>query len=212
VRAYARLVGRFLVVYLPTFAIVGAFRMSIDRAVPAIIILTFVLACLLMLIDARAHGLSMTAFGFRRSAAKFVGYSIALGVPLSLVAALLLNQFREPGPLAGLHIAPWLAFVYFGLAAPIQEEVIFRGLLQTGLAANLLAAGRASATASFMAVLVVACLFAAIHLAVGPLTAACAVVLGLLAGELRRRSGSLFPAMCCHALFNLAGLFFALPK
>jgi membrane protease YdiL (CAAX protease family) len=197
---------------LPTFAIVGAFRMSIDRAVPTTIVLTFALACLLMLIAARASGLSMTAFGFHRSAAKFVGYSIALGAPLGLVAALLLNQFREPGPLAGLHIAPWLAFVYFGLAAPIQEEVIFRGLLQTGLAADLAAAGRPNATANLIAVLTVAFLFGAIHLTVGPLTAACAIVLGLLAGELRRRSQSLFPAMCCHSLFNLAGLFFAIPK
>jgi membrane protease YdiL (CAAX protease family) len=212
VRAYLLLIGRFLVVYLPTFAIIGAFRMSIARTVPVVIILTFALASVLMLIAARGNGPSMTAFGFRRSPPRFVAYSIALGAPLGLVAALLLNQFREPGPLAGLDIAPWLAFVYFGLAAPVQEEAIFRGLLQTGLAADLIAADRTSATANRIAVLVVAFLFAATHLFVGPLTAGCATVLGLLAGELRWRSESLFPAVCCHSLFNLAGLFIALPK
>jgi membrane protease YdiL (CAAX protease family) len=50
-------------------------------------------------------------------------------------------------------------------------------------------------------------MFSCIHLTVGRYTAVAALVLGVIAGELRRRSGSLAPAMICHALFNLAGIF-----
>ena len=108
------------------------------------------------------------------------------------------------GPLP-LHISPWLTFAYFGLFAPVQEETIFRGLLQTSLASELISAGWTGQVASVTAVLVAAFLFGAIHVAVGPLTAACALVLAVLAGELRRRSGSLLPAVLCHSLFNVAG-------
>jgi membrane protease YdiL (CAAX protease family) len=40
----------------------------------------------------------------------------------------------------------------------------------------------------------------------GRYTAAAAFLLGAMAGELRRRSGSLVPAVICHAFFNLAGI------
>ncbi|HEX3818305.1 MAG TPA: CPBP family intramembrane glutamic endopeptidase, partial [Chthoniobacterales bacterium] len=52
------------------------------------------------------------------------------------------------------------------------------------------------------AVLAVAVLFGLIHLAVGVATAIAAFVLGILAGELRRRSSSLIPAIVLHAIFN----------
>jgi membrane protease YdiL (CAAX protease family) len=34
-------------------------------------------------------------------------------------------------------------------------------------------------------------------------------VLSVLAGELRRRSGSLLPAVICHTIFNLGGALWA---
>jgi membrane protease YdiL (CAAX protease family) len=36
--------------------------------------------------------------------------------------------------------------------------------------------------------------------------AACALVLALVAGEFRRRSSSVAPAVVCHAIFNLAAI------
>jgi membrane protease YdiL (CAAX protease family) len=51
--------------------------------------------------------------------------------------------------------------------------------------------------------LIVAVLFGLIHLAIGVATPIAALVLGLLAGELRRRSSSLLPAIVLHAIFNV---------
>ncbi|HEY2533569.1 MAG TPA: type II CAAX endopeptidase family protein [Xanthobacteraceae bacterium] len=207
-RAFGLLVGQFLVVYLPAFAAVGALRMSIDRAVPTIIAVTTISASIVMLVIARSQEWSFSDFGFRWPAMRYIGHALVLGVPLAIAVAVLLNHFRELGPLAGLHIAPWLALICFGMAAPVQEEVIFRGLLQTHFQANLMTAGLIEARASRVAVIVVALVFAVIHLEVGPMTAIGAVALGLLAGELRRRSASLVPAILCHSLFNIAGLLF----
>jgi membrane protease YdiL (CAAX protease family) len=52
----------------------------------------------------------------------------------------------------------------------------------------------------------IALLFGCIHLVVGPYTAAAAFLLGAIAGEFRRRSGSLIPSIICHVFFNLGGI------
>jgi membrane protease YdiL (CAAX protease family) len=93
-------------------------------------------------------------------------------------------------------------FLYFIIGTPIQEEVIFRGLLQTTLEQRLSVSFRTLGTSISSAVLIVAILFGFIHLAIGVATAVEALVLGLLAGELRRRSSSLLPAIVVHAIFN----------
>jgi membrane protease YdiL (CAAX protease family) len=54
------------------------------------------------------------------------------------------------------------------------------------------------------AVTFTAALFCIVHLEAGLAVATGAIVLGLVAGELRRRSGSLLPAVIIHSLFNVA--------
>ncbi len=54
-----------------------------------------------------------------------------------------------------------------------------------------------------------AALFGIIHLEAGVAVAIGAIVLGLIAGELRRRSASLLPAIVVHALFNAADAFWS---
>ncbi|MGH8427487.1 MAG: lysostaphin resistance A-like protein [Gammaproteobacteria bacterium] len=200
----------FLAVYVPAFALVGGLRLSPDVGVPVVMLVTFTIACGIMELYARRGGITWAAFGFRLPSWRYIVYALIFAVPLSVLIAWLLGYVSEPGPLAGLTLAPWLIYVYFGLAAPIQEEVIFRGLLQTALAERLAGEPRYAATSGMIALLAVAILFAVIHLVVGPATAAGALVLGLLAGELRRRSGSLLPAVICHSIFNLAGILWAL--
>jgi membrane protease YdiL (CAAX protease family) len=53
-------------------------------------------------------------------------------------------------------------------------------------------------------VIFTAALFGIIHLDSGTVVALEAVLLGLIAGELRRMSGSLIPAILFHALLNAA--------
>jgi hypothetical protein len=58
--------------------------------------------------------------------------------------------------------------------------------------------------ATHFPVVFVAALFGVIHLDSGIVVAASAVLLGLIAGELRRMSGSLVPAIVFHGLLNTA--------
>lgn len=143
----------------------------------------------------------------RRCAPKYTVVALIVGLPFALVVAWCISHVHESGPPAGLSISIGLSVLYFGIAAPIQEEVIFRGLLQSMLT-NSLALREASAHA---APFIVAILFGAVHLVVGPVTAVCALVLGVITGELRLRSGSLLPAVIVHALFNLCGMFWPQP-
>jgi membrane protease YdiL (CAAX protease family) len=80
-----------------------------------------------------------------------------------------------------------------GVAAPIGEELFFRGWLQ-GLVSR-----RFSRLAS---IVVVAVLFSALHM--DPVGFLPRVELGILFGLMRAWTGSLYPAMATHAAHNLA--------
>jgi membrane protease YdiL (CAAX protease family) len=79
---------------------------------------------------------------------------------------------------------------------------VFRGLIQSIVEKqwSLIFAIRGVSISG--AVAFTALLFGIIHLDVGAVVAVNAVVLGLVAGELRRGSGSLVPAIIVHACFN----------
>lgn len=203
-KALGLLIGRFLCVYVPAFAAVAVLRMTMSRAIPLVIVITLAIAVTLMGLSASRRP-AVGSFGFRTSSLAMLGWTGATSLPLAIIAAVTLNHFPEPGPLAGVHLQTWVAVLYFGLAAPIQEEVIFRGLLQTTLSRDLAVARLSVSARNLLPVALVAVLFAVIHLEVGPLTAFFALILGLLAGESRRRSGSLLPAILAHAIFNAAG-------
>lgn len=205
-KALGLLGGRFLCVYVPAFAAVAVLRVTMSRAIPLLILITLVTALLLMASTAPRRA-TLADFGFRGTSLAMLGWSGAISLPLAIGAAVTLNHFPEPGPLAGVHLETWVAVLYFALAAPLQEEVIFRGLLQTTLSRDLAAAPVSAAARNVLPVALVAVLFAVIHLEVGPLTAFFALILGLLAGESRRRSGSLLPAILAHSIFNAAGFY-----
>jgi membrane protease YdiL (CAAX protease family) len=97
--------------------------------------------------------------------------------------------------------------LYFLIGASIQEEIIFRGLIQSMVERRWkvsfsLFGGSLSGAVAFSAAL-----FGIIHLDAGAVIALGAIILGLITGELRRRSGSLLPAIIVHALFNAADAF-----
>jgi membrane protease YdiL (CAAX protease family) len=195
----------FLVVYIPAFFIVASLHLSIDAMVPTVIALTLMLACVLMGLAIHRGWLDAGDFGWQWPPYRFLFYALLFGAPLSLLIVLVQVHAGESGSPAGMHLAPWQLYLCFGLGAPVQEEAIFRGLLQSTLARNLGTWARLAAH-GVVASLTVALLFGAIHWKVGRFTAIGALVLGVLAGELKRRSGSLLPGMVCHAVFNLGGL------
>lgn len=209
-RALGMALGLLLAVYVPTFALVAVLHLSMVYAVPVIILISATLALALMLVLQRRAWLTFADFGLRWPKWRDLFVAVVIAVPSAAVVNALLAHAHEPGPLAGLSLAPALAWLYFGLGAPLQEELIFRGLLQTVLARNLADPVTMTACAGVTAMIGAAIMFALVHFAVGPWTAAAALVLGLLTGELRRRSGSLIPAVLIHVIFNLPGLLMAI--
>jgi membrane protease YdiL (CAAX protease family) len=169
-------------------------------------LLTLVTAGFLLRLMASRTPDGLARYGFCVPTLRYVGAATIVSAPVAVVTALLLTHVHEPGPLAGLSFAPWLIALYFVVGAPIQEEVIFRGLLQTTLATGVTPPTAPSSKYGVVASFLVALLFGSIHLVVGRYTAMAAFVLGVIAGEFRRRSGSLVPAIVCHAFFNLGGI------
>jgi membrane protease YdiL (CAAX protease family) len=205
-RAIGLTILLFVAVYAPASVLAAALHLQVAATVPFVMFFTLVTAVIgIRLLAGRTPG-GWVRYGFSVPAPKHVGAAVVISAPVAIVTALLLARAHESGPLAGLSLAPWLVVLYFVLGAPIQEEVIFRGLLQTTLATSAASPTAPNPKYGVAASLLVALLFGCIHLVVGRYTAAAAFVLGAIAGEFRRRSGSLIPAVICHAFFNLAAI------
>ncbi len=102
-------------------------------------------------------------------------------------------------------------FVLFALiatvAAPIFEELVFRGFLFQGLRANFRQGrvGRllgSTNMADFAAVIVSSAVFSLMHMQWNPTTILMLFLLGCFHAELYRRTGSLYCSMLLHALNN----------
>lgn len=95
-----------------------------------------------------------------------------------------------------------LSFLMLAVATPVCEELLFRGVVATALLRYGPIAGVVGS----------AVFFAVLH---GyPILILDALIVGLVAGELRRRSGSVWPGVVLHCAFNLVGsvgLFLLLP-
>jgi membrane protease YdiL (CAAX protease family) len=194
-----------VLVYAPAFLLAGGLKLRMNAAVPVIIGMTFVAACALAAGYARWWRLRLADFGVGGASPRYFVLALLIAVPLSAAAQWAIEKAHESAAMPGLHLSRAALVLYFLLCAPIQEESIFRGLLQTVFARQL---GR-TAGAAIAGSIAAALLFALVHLEIGPVTAAGALLLGLLAGELRRRSCSLLPAILSHVIFNLPGFFTA---
>lgn len=191
----------FLGVYSPTFIVVGLVKPRPQIAIPLIIGLSLAIA-LTFIFFLSLRTSSFSQFGFAGSAYRYIWIAVALGVPVGLALTFVASRYNSTNPFRYVSLRPWMIFLYFITGTPIQEEVVFRGLLQTTLEQRLRVSFPFVGTSISSAVLIVAVLFGLIHLAIGVATAIAALVLGLLAGELRRRSSSLLPAIVLHAIFN----------
>ncbi|UYZ64535.1 CPBP family intramembrane glutamic endopeptidase [Hymenobacter weizhouensis] len=132
-------------------------------------------------------------------------------VPTSVYAALpavVLAQVLLRSTIQYLHLPNWmeeafrhleaqpvLAFLMVGISAPILEEVLFRGILLTGLLRNY---------RPWVAIAQSALLFGLFHL--NPVQIVSAGLMGLLLGWLYYRTHSLLLCIMVHALNNLLAL------
>lgn len=95
---------------------------------------------------------------------------------------------------------------YFGAAilAPIGEEILFRGILQTGLA-SLIGWGKPTNRARWGAIAATAVLFGMMHTGT-PHFIPALMLLGVLLGYVYERTGSLWVPIGLHMLFNMKSL------
>ena len=199
-------IGLFVVVYVPVFTTVALVRPRIDIGIPLIIAITLSIALLLIFLLARSPA-GIAEFGFRIPNTRYLATGTALGFTLGVAVTFLSHLFPSKPPFDVSRFAPWMIVLYFLIGASLQEEIVFRGLIQSMVerwwkVSFSLIGGSLSGAVAFSAAL-----FGVIHLESGAIVALGAIVLGLVAGELRRRSGSLLPAIIVHALFNAADAF-----
>jgi membrane protease YdiL (CAAX protease family) len=202
---FAKALGTLLLLfagaYGPAFLTVALLKLRPFEAVPVIIVISFGVAILLIyVVSGKAGGFRQ--FGFQFCHYRYIAAALVFGVPIGSALTILGNHLSSGPPTSEMSLRPWMIILYFVVGAAIQEEVIFRGLLQTTLARQIPATLSFFGTSLSYAAIIVALLFGLIHMEVNPITAAAAFVLGLLSGELRHRSGSLLPAILVHAVFN----------
>lgn len=202
-------IGFLFTVYVPAFAVVRILRLPVNNVVPTIMVITMAMVLVWAGGLIASGRFSLADFGLKSCRARYAVGAVAVSIPLALGVAWLLEGAHEPGPLSGLTLSPFLAWLYFAVFAPIQEECIFRGLVQSVATRVMERGALPNSRAAIMGVLIAAAVFAVVHLVVGPWTAAAALLLGLIAGDFRRRSNSLLPAILVHSAFNVGALLIA---
>lgn len=199
-KACGAMIGLFALSYVPAFAAVSILRPSNLNAVPIIIAISLLAASLTMTFFLTRPTWAAADFGLALCRLKHVLAALAVGAVAGTVVAGAARLSHASTPLRMDAFSRWQIVLFFWVAASIQEEVVFRGLLQSVVARVL------GARSSFpLATILVAVLFGAIHSPMGLVTVALALLLGLAAGYLRARSNSLLPPILVHAMFNIAG-------
>lgn len=119
---------------------------------------------------------------------------VAQVVTRSLINFLHLPNWMEE-TFRRLEAQPWLAFLMVGISAPVLEEVLFRGVILTGLLRNY---------RPWVAIGQSALLFGLFHF--NPIQIVSAGIMGLLLGWMYYRTRSLLLCIIIHALNNLLAL------
>src|SRR5689334_5669675 len=175
-------IGLLLSVYLPAFIAMSFFRPSVQYAIPLVIGISFAISLALIIVLAQGRGISQ--FGFRIPQLRFVGFAAVIGVPLAITTGWLVHAFPSPSPVDTSGLPLWMLCLYFVAGASIQEEVIFRGMLQSFVEQRWMATISVFKISVSVAVVFAAAVFGVVHLGSGLAVFAGAIVLGLVAGEL----------------------------
>lgn len=106
------------------------------------------------------------------------------------------HMYTDLRPFVGFMTGPdWLlALLVIGVGAPLSEELLFRGFLQSALARSRLGFVGASVVSTAM--------WTALHASYTPFGIAQVFLIGLFFCWLLWRTGSLWVAIFCHALYN----------
>lgn len=129
-----------------------------------------------------------------------------LGVAVAVILGIIFLLTEVPQMVFGIsdkealrwmtRLSPvWLAFVLAVVAAPVSEELLFRGFLYGGLAQSRIGPVGAIAVTS--------ALWALVHIQYAWPILVQIFVYGAVFGVARWRTGSLWPSLVAHALINL---------
>jgi membrane protease YdiL (CAAX protease family) len=189
----------FVAVYAPIFLLISRLHVSANLIVPIVIVLSFFISIIYILLINKRLNFNFSDFGFNKPTSKLLIEAILIALPPALLLTWALQFVHEKNPFGDISFKTWELLLYFGLGAAIQEEIIFRGLLQFVMI-------KQSKNIVF-SVIGIAILFALIHLEVGIFTALSALILGLIAGFYQHKSKSIWTSVCIHAVFNLCSIF-----
>jgi membrane protease YdiL (CAAX protease family) len=167
----------FVAVYVPAFIATALIRPRIELAIVLIIAISLLIALFLIFLFASARS-GFAVFGFRIPSSRYVVIAFALGLMLGFVAAFLNHLFPSKPPYDVSGFAPWKIWLYFIVGASVQEEVIFRGLIQSMVEDRWAASFRVCGISISGAVAFTAALFGVVHLGVGVAVALGAVMAG----------------------------------
>jgi len=126
--------------------------------VPVIIVISLGVAILLIYVVSGKAG-RLRQFGFRFCHYRYIAAAIVFGAPIGWGFTILVNHRSSGPPQPEMSVRPWMIFLYFVVGATIQEEAIFRGLLQTTLARQIPATLSFFGTSLSYAAIIVALLF-----------------------------------------------------
>lgn len=156
----------------------------------------------------------LAAFGFTRGTFRLRPTLLLWALPTAVLGTLsFFATGSGPAPGPPVPQSPLGVVLFVWIYASVCEEVLARGLLQSGLAP--LAHNRLRLFRRWplsVPVLISALFFGAMHVVLWPTMGAMALapmtlglLLGLVAGYYREKTGSLLPAILIHALVNIGG-------
>jgi membrane protease YdiL (CAAX protease family) len=133
---------------------------------------------------------------FRPSALKWMGLTVVLYLAFNIFYSAVITEPHQQDIAKGFGAIP-IQVLLIVVAAPVSEEICFRGMLFGGLREKL---------PRIAAALICGLIFGALHALTGITAVPPLIVFGFLLALLYERTGSILPGMILHMLNNIVAL------
>jgi membrane protease YdiL (CAAX protease family) len=133
---------------------------------------------------------------FRPSAFKWMGLTVVLYLAFNIFYSAVITEPHQRDIAKGFGAIP-IQILLIVVAAPVSEEICFRGMLFGGLREKL---------PRIVAALLCGLIFGALHALTGITAVPPLIVFGFLLALLYERTGSILPGMLLHMLNNIVAL------